>query len=147
MKWLIPPVLVAILLAMMVAIAQFLPAGSLVPAPAHWVGLPVTLAGIGLLAAGSSRFFKVGTEINTFREPKILVTNGIFAYSRNPMYLGFLILLAGAAILLNSPLNLISVAVFFAVANYWYIPFEEANARRVFGRAYVDYCSSVRRWI
>ncbi|MXN65603.1 isoprenylcysteine carboxylmethyltransferase family protein [Stappia sp. GBMRC 2046] len=147
MKWLIPPVLVAILLAMMVAVARFLPFGPLVPPPAHWAGLLVLFVGIGLLAAGSRRFFRVGTEINTFREPKILVTEGVFAYSRNPMYLGFLVLLIGAAILINSPLNLVLVVAFFLVANSWYIPFEEANARRVFGRAYVEYCSRVRRWL
>ncbi len=147
MKWLLPPVLVAILLLAMLAIGFIAPVAQILPPPLHFLGLVVIAGGVALGAAGSFRFFRIGTEINTFREPRKLVTDGVFAYSRNPMYLGFLFVLAGAALIINSVVNIALVAVFLLVANGWYIPFEEANAQRIFGQPYMDYCKRVRRWV
>ncbi len=147
MKWLLPPVLVALLLIAMVMVAVLAPAPAILPPPFHFFGVLVLLAGVGLIFAGSLAIRAAGTEINTFRRPRSLVTNSVFAYSRNPIYLGFAVLLLGAAILLNAVATLVFVALFFLVANAWYIPFEEKAAEEVFGDAYRAYRDRVRRWI
>ena len=93
------------------------------------------------------RFRKVKTQIHTFKKPKKLVTDGLFQYSRNPIYLGFTMALLGIAFLLGSLTALIPVLFFFLVANFWYIPFEEKNMQMVFGQSYSFYSRKVRRWL
>ncbi|WP_416384449.1 methyltransferase family protein [Roseibium aggregatum] len=85
--------------------------------------------------------------MHTFRQPTRLVTSGIYALSRNPMYLGFLLMLLGVAVCTNEALNVLFAIVFFLVAQFWYIPIEERNAERTFGQPYLDYRKNVRRWL
>ena len=78
--------------------------------------------------------------------PARLVTGGPYAYTRNPMYLGHLIFLAGLALTLRSELGaLIFVAnvVFFHVR----VRRDEERLREFFGEPYAEYCGRVKRWI
>jgi protein-S-isoprenylcysteine O-methyltransferase Ste14 len=108
--------------------------------------IPLTL-GLAVLVWANVQFRKVDAEIHTFRTPRQLVTGGAFRVSRNPMYLGFLLLLLAAAFYANTPLALIAPLVFFVVATLWYIPHEERKLRDIFGEVYADYAGRVRRWI
>lgn len=148
MKWLLPPVLLAILAVAMVALARAWPEAALLPVPLnYWIGIPLVLAGLGLSVAGSRRFRRAGTNIHTFRRPDVLVEDGVFSFSRNPMYLGFAVALLGFAIKLNAPTNLALAALFVVVADLWYIRFEERMAAQTFGAAYDAYRRRTRRWI
>lgn len=148
MQWLIPPVLVAACAVAMIALHRGFPLPGPLPAPLdYWIGIPVMLAGLGLSFAGSRRFRRAGTNIHTFRRPDVLVVDGPFSFSRNPMYLGFAVALAGFAVKLNAPLGLIVVAVFVAMTDLWYIRFEERMAAAAFGDAYEAYRRRTRRWI
>jgi protein-S-isoprenylcysteine O-methyltransferase Ste14 len=95
----------------------------------------------------SRSFSKVDTEIHTFKKPRQLVTNGLFKYSRNPIYLSFVVILIGLNILLGSITPWGVVLIFVLVTNYWYIPVEEKNMQEEFGQEYADYKRKVRRWI
>lgn len=78
--------------------------------------------------------------------PERLVTGGPYAYTRNPMYLGHLIFLAGLALTLRSELGaLIFVVnvVFFQLR----VTRDEKRLREFFGEAYAEYCGRVKRWI
>jgi protein-S-isoprenylcysteine O-methyltransferase Ste14 len=108
--------------------------------------IPLIL-GLAVLVWANVQFRKVDAEIHTFRTPRQLVTGGAFRVSRNPMYLGFLLLLLAAAFYANTPLALIAPLVFFVVATLWYIPHEERKLRDIFGEVYADYAGRVRRWI
>lgn len=147
MTWFIPPILVAILIVLCAAYRFLIDPEPVVPPPYNLAGFVVVLAGTGLLISAARRFKAVDTNIHTFRDPNSLVTTGPFAFSRNPMYLGFLIVLAGIAVVGNTWLGLLIVPVFFCAANYWYIPYEEARAAEQFGAQYVAYRERVRRWI
>ena len=110
--------------------------------------------GIGLLVLGVLLIASVGllllrhrTEIHTFGQPRRLVTSGPFRFSRNPIYLGFVVSLLGTWVYLGSLSPLLGVVVFFLAANYWYIPFEEARLREGFGEAYREYQQRVGRWL
>lgn len=92
-------------------------------------------------------FKKLGTNLNTFRDPDILTTDGLFRFSRNPMYLGFLIILAGACVVLGSASPLLALLGFILLTNYWYIPIEERAMLRQFGENYLNYQNKVRRWL
>jgi len=147
MTHLLPPRLVLILLIASVAAGLALPGPGPAPWPVRVIGAPIALAGTALTIAASKVFERLGTNIVTTADPDRLVTTGPFAVSRNPMYLGFVVLLAGAAIVVGSPWAIIGPAGFFAAAERWYIPFEERRAAAVLGSPYEQYRAKVRRWI
>lgn len=147
MKSLIPPVLVVLCLVGMTLIHFLASPEHILSYPYNLIGLPLIAVGI-LVGISVGRLFKRGhTEIHTFKEPKKLITSGLFRYSRNPIYVGFTILLIGFAICFGSPISFLFPFLFWIVANYWYIPFEERNMQRKFGASYADYRSSVRKWL
>lgn len=119
----------------------------------HQTGVPYweigicTGIGFALLIGARVQFKRANAEIMTFATPRNLVTTGLFRFSRNPMYLGFLILLIAIALYINLWQALIAPLIFFLAANYWYIPFEENVAMEAFGSPYRQYKEEVRRWI
>ena len=147
MRWFIPPIFVLISLVAMVALRLGGANTHLVVAPYNLAGVVLAVIGIGLAVAGSRQIDRAQTEINTFGQPRQLVTAGLFRFTRNPMYLGFLDLLLGTALALNSAYALVPALAFFAPAQFWYIPFEERRMVQTFGPAYDAYRHRVRRWI
>jgi protein-S-isoprenylcysteine O-methyltransferase Ste14 len=143
----IPPILVGILMLVMIPTTILCPGQPMFPSPYQWSGLAVVVLGVFFLLSGHRTFMERGSEIHTFKIPRNLVTSGVFQVSRNPMYLGFLLILLGVAVCTNEALNLFYAFAFFLVANYWYIPTEERNAQKVFGELYEVYQNRVRRWL
>ena len=93
-------------------------------------------------------FRRAGTEITpTSPTNRALVVDGPYRYTRNPMYLGLVLVTLGIMVWIGAwPMLLAPIAV-FATANWVHIPFEEAKMRRQFGVSYDDYVSRVRRWV
>lgn len=147
MKRLIPPYLFLGLLVLTAGLTIIAPAVAeiRVARPMPW-DVPMIL-GFIVLFLGNREFTRQQAEIHTFKTPRSLVTSGIFRYTRNPMYVGFLLLLVGGAMMANSWWAFIAPAGFFLVATFWYIPYEEANLRKVFGLEFEAYARNVRRWI
>jgi len=121
---------------------------------AHFLSLPFNLIGLiplglGLaLSAMAERQFKsAGTNVNTFDAPTHLVTEGLFKYSRNPMYLGLVLILFGVWIVLGSVSPLVGIVVFSLVTNQWYIAYEERRLFEKFSQAYEEYQRRTRRWL
>ena len=119
------------------------------PAPARvrWSGLPLVLAGIAMAMAGSRLFARAGTNIVPLTRSTTLVTHGVFAWSRNPMYLGMFLALSGTALLVQAWAAWLVVIAFVALIRQRFVLREEALLRQTFGEAYADYCRTVRRWI
>ena len=93
-------------------------------------------------------FRSVGTQLNPTSETNNkLVTNGPFQFTRNPMYLGLVILSLGVAIATGAILMFVVPVLVFATANWVHIPFEEAKMQRQFGPAFDNYARHVRRWL
>lgn len=145
MQKLLPPALVAICILIMTALHLLVPLGVLMDRPL--LAIIVALAGLGFSLSGARLFSRVGTNIKTFNKPDHLVTSGLFRFTRNPMYLGFVLLLIGIAIGLGTATPFAVVAAFFAITNLWYIPFEEKKMEETFGVAYLEYKARTRRWI
>ena len=119
------------------------------------VDLRIIPLGITLVACGASVMFWAaaifraeGTELNPTSETnKRLVVRGPFQITRNPMYLGIVLVSLGIAFWVGS-LPMFAVPLLaFATANWVHIPFEEAKMRRQFGIAFDDYVAKVRRWM
>lgn len=98
MQRLLPPVLFIVLAAAVAALSIVTPLGRVTESSLRWLGLAAVAAGLVLSSSGSRRFAEVGTNIGTFGEPDLLVADGLFAWTRNPMYLGFTLALVGIAI-------------------------------------------------
>ena len=94
----------------------------------------------GRFGLGSS--FRIGAP----KEHTDLKTDGLFRFSRNPMYLGVYATLVGVMLYTLNPLVLL-IGVFIAVVHHKIILAEEANLRTVFGKEYADYCGQVRRYL
>ena len=94
-------------------------------------------------------FRRAKTTVNPLHPGKAtqLVVGGVFRLSRNPMYLGILVVLIGWAIWIGSFYNVALIALFVYYITEFQIRPEEEVLRPLFGEAYADYCSKVRRWI
>ena len=147
MRRILPPVLFLLLLFPLVGLALWHPPGGEIRTdrPTPW-DVPLIL-GILLLAGARWQFAKARAEIHTFRPPTTLVTSGIYRFMRNPMYVGFALLLLGGALYVNTVCALLVPFAFLLAARVWYIPAEERAAREAFGPACDAYAARVGRWM
>lgn len=114
----------------------------------HFAGAFLMLAGFAIVMRCILRFATEGKgTISPIDPTKKLIIKGLYKYSRNPMYVGMMILLAGEAVFWQSLTLLIYAAVVFAGFNLFIILHEEPRLRRVFGAEYEAYFQNVRRWL
>ena len=94
-------------------------------------------------------FAKHKTTISPFTpsETSALVTDGMYRYSRNPMYLGLVFLTIAATIFFGTWLGVVIVVAFIFLLNFLQIIPEEEALHDIFGEEYVEYSKKVRRWI
>lgn len=94
-------------------------------------------------------FRKARTTVNPLKPEtaSALVSSGVYRYTRNPMYLGFAIVLIAWSIFLAWPPALLGVLGFVMYMNIFQIGPEERALASLFGREFTQYCSQVRRWL
>ena len=131
----------------MYAIDRYFPVQKIITSPFNYSGIFVGFCGLALAASGVISFKKAGTSIKPFESSTILVTDGLYRYTRNPMYLGMVILLIGVASYLGNLTPYMVIPVFFLVIQECFIKHEEPFLENIFGQQYVDYKNNVRRWI
>ncbi|MFT4195282.1 methyltransferase family protein [Ottowia sp.] len=111
----------------------------------------IGLVPLGALVAlaGVREFARARTTVNPLAPARArrLVTSGVFARTRNPMYLGMLLVLAGWAVWLGNALAWLGLPVFVAVLNVLQIRPEERAMRQRFGDEFERYAVRVRRWV
>jgi len=147
---LIPPPLWATLflvltywLSIVLPFAQDLPEWRHKPA-----GAILAASGLAVLFFSMGQFFFARTQLlPTSEVNNQLVTSGVYALTRNPMYLAMTLVSLGVAVWVGRPLMYLAPVLMFTVANVAFIPFEEAKMRRQFGDAFDAYCKRVRRWL
>jgi len=105
------------------------------------------LAGLLLFLAGVRNFSRAETPLPTNEPTRVLVTFGVYRWTRNPIYLGFLLAFVGIGIVAQSPWVLAFAPALALMVRYGVIAREEAYLERRFGDAYRDYKSRVRRWL
>lgn len=142
-----PPVLAAAC----AAIAWWLPQSwrMEVPSALRWAGIVLAMSGL-LLNAWPKRFFRrQGTTANPLHPDRstALVTGGPYRWSRNPMYVGYAVFLAGWGLWLAQPAALACVILFVGWIDRLQIPAEEDALQARFGTTYADYRHKVRRWL
>ncbi len=116
----------------------------------QWViSLTLFFAGLLVIAVGGYLFKKANTTVNPMTPEKStqLVTTGIYRYSRNPIYIGFLAWLLAAALFIGNPLGLLLLPPYIWLVNKLYIYPEEKALEKLFGDEFSDYKSKVGRWL
>ena len=111
-----------------------------------WPGRGLVAAGIVLIVWSALAFRRARTTIVPHQSPSALVEAGPYRFSRNPIYLADLAILAGVALILGAPLALVLLVPFREVLRRRFIRPEEAMLERDLGPAYLDYKARVRRW-
>lgn len=108
-----------------------------------------TCAFIGLLLGISAlgMFHRKGTKPEPWKPSSALVTSGVYQFTRNPMYVGMLLLYVGIALIAGGPMTVVPFILVFAIFNFYVIGREEAYLERRFGKAYAEYRHRVRRWL
>lgn len=113
------------------------------------VAIIVGLIGISISVAGASLFRHIKTTANPMKPEtaSTLVDAGIFTITRNPMYLGVMLVLVAWAVFLSAPWTLIGPLTFIFYINRFQVKPEEKALEALFGAQYVAYKTKVRRWI
>ncbi|MEC3966918.1 isoprenylcysteine carboxylmethyltransferase family protein [Flagellimonas halotolerans] len=149
MKMKVPPALVMLVFGgLMYVLDKFLPIGEF-----EFFGkqeLAMFLSGLGVLVILISviQFFITKTTVDPLNPKKTskLVTNGIYKFTRNPMYLGMLLFLLAFGLKLGNAFNTLIAAGFVSYMNRFQIKPEEKVLAKMFGKDYNIYCKLTRRW-
>jgi protein-S-isoprenylcysteine O-methyltransferase Ste14 len=111
-----------------------------------FIGVVLMAAGLGLALPAITTFSSAGTPVEPWKATKVLATQGIFSWLRNPMYVGATLLLAGLAILLASDWMLVMTIAFALVIHFGVVLREERYLTAKFGEAYAEYRRLVPRY-
>lgn len=146
----IPPVVIVALAALtMWLLARALPPGPLGMHVRLLFAVVLALVGAALATAGIREFRAARTTVNPLQPEQAasMVTSGVYRYTRNPMYLGMLCLLAAWGAWLGRATPFVVLPVFVLYMNRFQIGPEERALERRFGAGFGDYAGRVRRWI
>jgi protein-S-isoprenylcysteine O-methyltransferase Ste14 len=130
-----------------VVLHYFFPVTILIPFPYNLLGLLIVGLGAYLVLQSVLLLISYNTTFEAGGNPSSLVTKCPYSYSRNPIYLGMLLIALGTATTLSSISAFIAPIVFFLVVNSVIIPFEENRLQKYFVIEYERYKRSVRRWL
>jgi len=105
-------------------------------------------SGLFILLSCIFRFASEGRGTLSPADPtKKLVINGLYKYSRNPMYIGVILMLIAEAVFFLSNSLWFYLTIVFIAFNLFILLHEEPRLRKDFGQEYLEYCKKVRRWI
>jgi protein-S-isoprenylcysteine O-methyltransferase Ste14 len=113
----------------------------------HILGWILIIITLGILVSGVWRFWRSKNTLITIKPATSLQTTGIFAYTRNPMYLALLILYCGLACFSGNCWTFIFLPLLFLIIRNYVILREERYLERAFSAEYILYKKRVRRWI
>lgn len=146
----IPPPVVAFAAAMAVYFTPgFAGQAPLLAGPSLVLGLCLAIAGLLIIVLAILQFRRARTTVNPLRPDKAsqLVDNGIFRFSRNPMYLGMAVILLGWVSMVGSVLAMIWVLAFVGYITLFQIRPEERAMQKLFADDFTRYRQQVRRWL
>ncbi|HSV12639.1 MAG TPA: isoprenylcysteine carboxylmethyltransferase family protein [Tepidisphaeraceae bacterium] len=143
----VPPVYLLAAVILMLLLHRFAPVRQLIQWPWRWIGVAVIVGGLAFGFSAVALFRRHRTPLRPGQASSSLVDSGPFRVTRNPIYVGMTIALAGVAVLLGSLTPWAVVPLFVLVINRNVIPLEERMLLGAFGEEYTRYQARVRRWI
>ena len=113
----------------------------------RYLGIALEITGVAVLVMSYRSMAAAKTTIDPREHSSKVVTSALYAYSRNPIYLGWFLLIAGIGFR-NASLLVLVMAATMVLLLYWAVILEEeAYLERKFGEEYLRYKKSVRRWL
>ena len=107
----------------------------------------LVVTGLAIVLAAIRNFARAGTRVEPWAPSSAIVSNGIYRFTRNPMYIGMALVMLGLALVIGSPASLVMVAVGLIIVDLFVIRREEAYLEAKFGEDYRAYRTRVRRWL
>jgi len=143
----IPPLYFALAILSMFLLHRYLPIIDLIDPPWSRLGwVPIAL-GVGLAIWAERLFSHAGTGVRPFTPSTALVAEGPYRFTRNPMYLGMMLVLTGGWMLAGSLSSLLVIPVFFWWIHTRFVLPEEDHLTEAFGEDYRTFKQKTRRWL
>ena len=144
-----PPVVALVISVVMWGISLATSRFEISPAFRYASVIVIALAGFGFAISGVRAIRQARTTISpvTPEAATSLVTSGVYRFTRNPMYLGLCLVLLAWAVFLSSPWAVLGPVAFVLYINEFQIAPEEKVLSKLFGHAFAEYQSKVRRWL
>ena len=144
-----PPLVAAIIAVAMWGISRVTPLLEVATAYRVWAAIAVAATGGFLSIGGVVAFRRARTTVNPMKPESAssLVGSGVYRITRNPMYVGLLLVLIAWATFLAAPLALPGPLAFLLYIGRFQIALEEAALTKLFGTEYAEYKAKVRRWL
>ncbi|MCF1707211.1 isoprenylcysteine carboxylmethyltransferase family protein [Tabrizicola sp. J26] len=144
-QWESPPTWLVLFLCLAWAQSRFL---AIMPSdpPLRLAGAALILIGIAIFASALIEFRRHRTTVLPREAPQRFITEGIYRWSRNPIYLADALILSGAVLRWDVG-ALLLVPAFMGIIRHRFIDGEEAGLKAAFGAEFDTYASRVRRWI
>jgi protein-S-isoprenylcysteine O-methyltransferase Ste14 len=144
---LLPPRVLLFGLLAMGALHFLLPAREVIGSPWNLLGAVPLVLGVALNLIADRALKEAHTTVRPFERTSALLTTGVFGLTRNPMYLGFALILLGLAVFLGSAAPFVVVLVISALLDILFIRHEERMLEETFGEEWRRYRSRVGRWL
>lgn len=142
----LPPIWLLLALSLVWGIGWLVPL-PLFGAAGKLVGIILVLVGLGLMVSAVAQMRLAGTTFIPRRDPQALVTGGVFSFSRNPIYLGDVLVLTGVVLWWDVPLSLPLILAFISIIQARFILDEEARLKIGFGERFEQWSRKTSRWI
>ena len=142
-----PPTWMLISIVAMLVLNFLLPIIWIVPPLWNLIGLVFLVSGVMLNLIADNSFKRAETSVKPYQESSNLVTEGVYQISRNPMYLGMMLILIGVAVILRSLTPFLVIIPFAVLIDQTYIRVEERMLSEMFGAKWQAYKAKTRRWL
>lgn len=142
-----PPFVALFYIAVAMVLQRFIPIPFVVPAVGRYIGLGMTFLGFMLGVGAFIEFRKARTTLDPRGSVKALVTGGIYRFTRNPIYLGFFLMVVGFPLNYGSLWGIVAAPLYITTMSRLVIEKEEAYLEKKFKDQYTGYRSRVRRWL
>jgi protein-S-isoprenylcysteine O-methyltransferase Ste14 len=143
----VPPVYFLISLIFMTALYYLLPVVKVIPFPYAYAGILFIVFGLTIMLIAVAAFSRAKTPIIPFERSTALVVEGMYQFTRNPMYLGMVLVLTGAGVFFGVVSAFLPIPFFIRGITANFIRGEERFLEDIFGEVYVAYKQKVRRWV
>ncbi len=140
-----PPVHGLLLLSLCKGLDMLLPLSMGIYSPS--LSMVIAMSGLGIVIWGLAQFILIKTTPIPLGKPRDLVTIGPYRYTRNPMYLGLLLMVGSVTFFTGSLVYLLSPLGLFLIIDRLFIPYEEATLDRLFGIRFEAFKREVKRWL
>ncbi len=141
-----PPVYIAIVIATAYGLSEVVPVQIENFERLNWTGYLLIGLAIIILAGCAWQFYRHNTDIRPHKPASCVIFKGPYVWSRNPIYLSFLLIQLGFGLSINHVWTLLLLPLSYLILRYHVIAREERYLLRAFGEEYQAYCCKVGRW-